>query len=192
MKADESSTTLTLKIRPEQLLARGKRQPKVEVATKDKKSGQGAVKAENAVKKVKKATPPNPIAGKKRKSWRILKELHKRFPDAIDSFNPKPLKIGIFEDIIAAVASDPKWIWSETITQYAVRQHTRSKSYHKALVEGGARYALDGTQCGEVTDEEKEKSLLRLALYAKVEEERKRTSQAESQQSDCEQSKNVM
>jgi sRNA-binding protein len=60
----------------------------------------------------------------------------------------KPLKIGVKENIAAAVIMPLDDIGP------ALRLYTRRLMYQRALAAGGSRYDLNGEPCGEVTAEQ--------------------------------------
>ena len=76
-----------------------------------------------------------------------LEALVKRFPLAFTN-PPRPLKIGITKDLIAAARSDA--ISAQAIRD-AIAIWCRQASYLKAQVEGAARIDLDGNITGAVT-----------------------------------------
>ena len=61
---------------------------------------------------------------------------------------PAPLKRGIFQDLAAAHPDVP-----HTALRAALRQHTSSTRYLKALADGGARLGLDGQESEAVAPE---------------------------------------
>lgn len=60
----------------------------------------------------------------------------------------KPLKIGIFDDLVARLADDPKV--SKTRLRSAVRHYTNSWRYLRCLKAGSQRLDLDGQPAGTV------------------------------------------
>lgn len=77
---------------------------------------------------------------------KLLTELRARWPILAE---PKPLKLGVRQDIRAALEG----ISGVRISR-AVLLHIASTDYQAALAAGGARYALDGSPAGEVTAKE--------------------------------------
>lgn len=77
--------------------------------------------------------------------------LHELYPAAFCAPNvrvPVPLKVGIHDDLVAAVAIHgikPKWLRSFLYVW------THRNEYLIALARGGARHALDGSVAGQVT-----------------------------------------
>lgn len=70
----------------------------------------------------------------------------------------RPLKVGIFNDLLAAHEGCVK---RHTI-HALLASHTSQAVYLVAIINGGARYALDGSIAGEVTDAERASAKERL------------------------------
>lgn len=78
------------------------------------------------------------------------------FPNAFGTLEtPKPLKVGIREDL-AEILDD------EALTRFLIRW-TSLREYKLALSKGGPRYDLQGKPCGAVTAEERELAMTPLA-----------------------------
>lgn len=89
------------------------------------------------------ALTPSPFARDKA----LLAELRTRFPILAE---PKPLKLGVHKDIRAALGGEVAGVRINR----ALHQHIATNAYQRALAVGGSRYALDGSVCGEVTEED--------------------------------------
>ncbi|MCV8297935.1 ProQ/FinO family protein, partial [Escherichia coli] len=63
---------------------------------------------------------------------------------------PKPLKVGIFDDLIQDIAARGISLGQGTLRATLAR-YVQTPRYYRALVAGGARYDLKGQPCGEVT-----------------------------------------
>jgi ProP effector len=80
-------------------------------------------------------------------------KLQKRFPEAFPK-NPSPkvpLKIGIFEDLLAHAA---QMALSETELRAAIKIWCRGSRYWTAMVEGAIRVDLSGEEAGRVSPED--------------------------------------
>jgi|APLak6261703504_1056268.scaffolds.fasta_scaffold22424_1 sRNA-binding protein len=71
-------------------------------------------------------------------------DLKKLYPEVFKSI--KPLKIGIYHDLIAIHGEQNKKIIRATLGFW-----TQHANYLFAVAAGGFRYALDGTTCGEIS-----------------------------------------
>ena len=85
----------------------------------------------------------------------IIDRLCKAFPECFNRLAPKPLKVGIREEVIALAGVHPALLevsriqLRRTIALYALRF-----AYCKAVATGGLRYGLDGQPAGEVTPDQ--------------------------------------
>lgn len=71
-----------------------------------------------------------------------------------------PLKIGISQDIIDTCPDIKPWKVKAFLNDY-----THGPRYLLALATGGARYALDGTPCGEVTPDQQDLARCMIAKH---------------------------
>ena len=78
----------------------------------------------------------------------LLDRLCEAFPACFSRSAPKPLKIGLGEELLALADL------SRTQLRRAIKVYTGSPAYRKALARGGPRYGLDGQPTGEVTPEQ--------------------------------------
>jgi len=82
----------------------------------------------------------------------ILDRLCAAFPAGFSRTAPKPLKIGLGEEVMALAGVHPALAdLSRTQLRRALQVYTGAAAYRKALVKGGPRYDLDGQPVGEVT-----------------------------------------
>lgn len=85
----------------------------------------------------------------------LLDRLCEAFPACFSRTAPKPLKIGLGEELLALAGVHPALTdLSRTQIRRALRIYTGSPAYRKALKKGGPRYGLDGQPAGEVTPEQ--------------------------------------
>ncbi|OSM05509.1 ProQ activator of osmoprotectant transporter ProP superfamily [Escherichia marmotae] len=111
---------------------------------------------------------------RQRKNRRRVNRLTELWPDLFSREAPKPLKVGIFDDLmqdlaVRGLAFGPGALRA-TLASYA-----QSPRYYRALVAGGARYDLKGQPCGEVTPQEQQDAETRLMA---LNEKRKRQRRA--------------
>ena len=85
----------------------------------------------------------------------ILDRLCAAFPAGFSRTAPKPLKIGLGEEVMALAGVHPALAdLSRTQLRRALQVYTGAAAYRKALVKGGPRYDLDGQPVGEVTPDQ--------------------------------------
>src|SRR6516165_10036390 len=79
----------------------------------------------------------------------VIKSLCDRFPQTFDRNGPRPLKVGVYADVLAALgdAVQPRDL------QPALRAYTSNARYLRALSAGACRVGLDGKPAGTVTPE---------------------------------------
>lgn len=75
--------------------------------------------------------------------------LREWFPPAFSAGRPRPLKVGIHKDLAEKASAI-----STGVIARAMRYHTQSDRYLRALKPGAARVDLDGNAVGEVTADE--------------------------------------
>ena len=87
----------------------------------------------------------------------LIDQLCEAFPACFNRLAPKPLKIGIGEEVFALAGVHPL-LAEVTRTQLrrALKFYTRRFAYSKALTAGGPRYGLDGQPTGEVTPDQQD------------------------------------
>ena len=85
----------------------------------------------------------------------ILDRLCQAFSACFSRPAPKPLKIGLGDELLALAGVHPALTaLSRTQIRRALRVYTGSPAYRKALARGGPRYGLDGRPAGEVTPDQ--------------------------------------
>jgi ProP effector len=86
-----------------------------------------------------------------------------RFPQTFDRNGPRPLKVGVYRDVLAALgqAVRPRDL------QSALRAYTSNAGYLRVLVAGACRIDLDGKPAGTVTPEDETVAKARLAEFKK-------------------------
>ncbi|EBW8860937.1 proQ/FINO family protein [Salmonella enterica subsp. enterica serovar Muenchen] len=98
--------------------------------------------------------------GMTRVQWKNLKNRHcvlAFWPELFSLDNPKPLKVGVLDDIQRDIAARDLTIGAGVL-KAAIASYTRRVRYKKALAAGGARYDLSGQPCGEVTPEQQQEA----------------------------------
>lgn len=91
----------------------------------------------------------------KRERARLLRE---SWPELFGQEYPKPLKLGIKEDLIADAAAR-QIDFPEKELGKALGRYTRTIQYHLALTKDPLRYDIHGHPAGEVTEEQRNHSL---------------------------------
>ncbi|EAP7665171.1 proQ/FINO family protein [Salmonella enterica] len=94
------------------------------------------------------------------RQWKNLKNVRRVlafWPELFDLDNPKPLKVGVLDDIQRDIAARSLTIGAGVL-KAAIASYTRRIRYKKALAAGGARYDLNGQPCGEVTPEQQQEA----------------------------------
>jgi sRNA-binding protein len=85
----------------------------------------------------------------------IIDRLCEIYPAVFNRQTPKPLKVGIGQELLALAITHPAL---SDLTRRSLRQalaaYTRAFRYRKALAAGGPRYDLAGQPAGEVTPEQ--------------------------------------
>lgn len=112
----------------------------------------------------------------------LLSQFRARWPQAfpLATHAIRPLARGIHEQIAAEFSDSPQWLIKQTIARF---QRGYDGAYWRAVLKGGARYALDGEPNGEVTPKEQEQAKANLeALEARRTAAAKARSTSESPQ----------
>lgn len=117
-------------------------------------------------------------------SKEIIAYLAKQFPNCFTiEGDAKPLKIGIFQDVVARMAIDEQF--SKTKLRVALRTYTANWRYLHCLKDGAYRVDLDGNQCDVITKEQAEHASLQLKeSKEKVRAKRQIESSSKSTQSE--------
>ena len=85
----------------------------------------------------------------------IIDRLLEAFPACFSRSVPKPLKIGLGEELMALAGVHPALAdLTRTQIRRALKVYTGAAAYRRALAKGGPRYGLDGQPAGEVTPEQ--------------------------------------
>jgi ProP effector len=88
----------------------------------------------------------------------VIELLCGRFPQAFSRHTPRPLKVGVYADVLAALDGvQPRDL------QPALRAYTSNARYLRALSAGACRIDLDGKPAGTVTPEDEKLAKARLA-----------------------------
>ncbi|EFD0038407.1 TPA: ProQ/FINO family protein [Escherichia coli] len=120
------------------------------------------------------ATPWRHMTKRQRKNRRRVNRLIELWPDLFNREAPKPLKVGIFDDMMQDIATRGMKFGPGTL-RAALASYAQCPRYYRALIAGGARYDLKGQPCGEVTPQEQQDAETRLMA---LNERRKRQRQA--------------
>lgn len=91
-----------------------------------------------------------------RSQWKNFKHMRRVlafWPELFNLDEPKPLKVGVLDDIQQDIAARGLVIGAGVL-KAAIAIYTRRIRYKKALAAGGARYDLNGQPCGEITPEQ--------------------------------------
>ena len=95
----------------------------------------------------------------------IIELLCDRFPQTFNRNGPRPLKVGVYADVLAALggAAQPRHLKS------ALGAYTSNARYLRVLSAGACRVDLDGKPAGTVTPEDEAVARRRLAESVKHE-----------------------
>ncbi len=86
--------------------------------------------------------------------------LNTTYPNCFNRAAPKPLKIGILNDII----SEGYWQYSKGFLRKTLGFYTGSALYQNSILENKNRYSLNGKEVGEITDEDREAVVTRIKI----------------------------
>lgn len=98
--------------------------------------------------------------GMTRRQWKNIKNMRRVlafWPELFDPDNPKPLKVGVLDDLMQDISARNLTIGTGVL-KAAIASYTRRIRYQKALAAGGPRYDLNGQPCGEVTPEQQQEA----------------------------------
>ncbi|MCP5158913.1 MAG: ProQ/FinO family protein [Gammaproteobacteria bacterium] len=85
----------------------------------------------------------------------MMDRLCATFPAVFNRQTPKPLKVGIGQEVLVLAGVHPAFTdLARKDLRRALAAYTRAFRYRKALAAGGPRYDLDGQPAGEVTPEQ--------------------------------------
>ena len=93
-----------------------------------------------------------------RRRW--LDRLAEQWPQAFNLTNPRPLAVGIIDDITAVLSA--AGAGGHGAVRYALKSYTGNIRYVRAVATGGPRYDLTGQPRGEVTPTERQHAAERL------------------------------
>lgn len=82
--------------------------------------------------------------------------LEKKYPKLFSMENPKPLKVGVFNEVV--VSGD----WNKQLLKKALRTYVQSKAYYLSCSSASYRYDLNGDKVGEISADNKENAILKL------------------------------
>ena len=83
----------------------------------------------------------------------MIVRLERNYPKLFDVENPKPLKVGIFEEIVAEVD------WNVGVLKEAIKQYARAEKYYVACADDLHRYDLEGERVARITPEEEQHAI---------------------------------
>ena len=82
----------------------------------------------------------------------LLDPLCQAFPACFSRTDPRPLKIGLGEELMALAGVHPALAdLTRTRIRRALKVYTGMPAYRRALARGGPRYGLDGQPAGELS-----------------------------------------
>ncbi|MCQ6878391.1 ProQ/FinO family protein [Escherichia coli] len=140
-------TTLTINRKPKGIYGT---QPETTQAAQQQDKTKVIPGNQNAQQKPTVATPWRHMTKRQRKNRRRVNRLIELWPELFSRKTPKPLKVGIFDDLIQDIAARGISLGQGTLRATLAR-YVQTPRYYRALVAGGARYDLKGQPCGEVT-----------------------------------------
>lgn len=98
--------------------------------------------------------------GMNRRQWKNFKHMRRvlaLWPELFDLDNPKPLKVGVLDDLMQDISARNLTIGAGVL-KAAIASYTRRIRYRKALAAGGVRHDLNGQPCGEITPEQQQEA----------------------------------
>ncbi|OSK24063.1 ProQ activator of osmoprotectant transporter ProP superfamily protein [Escherichia coli M056] len=120
------------------------------------------------------ATPWRHMTKRQRKNRRRINRLTELWPELFNHEAPKPLKVGIFDDLMQDISARGLEFGTGSL-RAALASYAQCPRYYRALMAGGVRYDLKGEPCGEVTPQEQQDAETQLMT---LNEKRKRQRQA--------------
>lgn len=128
---------------------------------------------QNAQQKSTGATAWRHMTKRQRKNRRRVNRLIELWPELFSREAPKPLKVGIFDDLMQDIAARGLTFGPGAL-RATLASYAQSPRYYRALIAGGVRYDLKGQPCGEVTPQEQQEAETRLmALNEKHKRQRR-------------------
>lgn len=98
--------------------------------------------------------------GMNRRQWKNFKHMRRVlafWPELFNLDEPKPLKVGVLDDIQQDIAARGLTIGAGVL-KAAIASYTRRIRYKKAIAAGGVRHNLNGQPCGEITPEQQQEA----------------------------------
>lgn len=113
----------------------------------------------------------------------VVAYLCEKFPECfIAEGEAKPLKVGLFQDLAAALEGDDKV--SKTLLRQALRSYTMSWRYLHACRDGAVRVDLHGAEAGVVDSQQAEHAVQTLAQAKAAYAERRAAEQKEQRKAE--------
>lgn len=166
--------TLTINRKPQGIFSKSPATPlqdKTDTAYKMKAGDQ--IPQLNDKQKPADKTPWRHMTKRQRKNRKRINRLMELWPELFNREKPKPLKVGIPDDLIQDIAIRKLAFGAGTL-RAAVASYVQSPRYYCALMAGGARYDLKGQPCGEATPHEQKEAETRLMMLNDRRKARKR------------------
>lgn len=101
------------------------------------------------------------------------------WPDTFSYSRPRPLKLGIFEELVADAARRGL-PFDAAVLKAAIKAYVCRYAYQRAMSTHSARIGLDGQPAGEVSPEQREYSRLQIQRIDAKAKEKKRKRAAEA------------
>lgn len=158
--------TLTINRKPQGIFGKSPATPlqvKTDTAHKMKASDRGRISQLNDKQKPADKTPWRHMTKRQRKNRKRINRLVELWPELFNREKPKPLKVGITDDLIQDIAIR-ELAFGAGALRAAVASYVQSPRYYRALMAGDARYDLKGQPCGEVTPQEQKEAETRLMV----------------------------
>ena len=134
---------------------------------------------QNAQQKPTGATPWQHMTKRQRKNRRRVNRLTEMWPDLFSHKAPKPLKVGIFDDLMQDIAVRGL-AFGSGVLRATLASYAQSPRYYRALIAGGARYDLKGQPCGEVTPQEQQEAETRLMVLNEKHKRQRRAAKGDT------------
>ncbi|MGL9636782.1 ProQ/FINO family protein [Escherichia coli] len=156
--------TLTINRKPQSIFSKSPATPlqdKTDTAHKMKAGDR--ISQQNDKQKPADKTPWRHMTKRQRKNRKRINHLVELWPELFNREKPKPLKVGIPDDLIQDIAIRKLAFGAGTL-RAAVASYVQSPRYYRALMADGARYGLKGQPCGEVKPQEQKEAETRLMM----------------------------
>ncbi|HGJ5857239.1 ProQ/FINO family protein [Arsenophonus nasoniae] len=135
------------------------KKPAPPIQPKPQKPKQEPQKALSKAERAKKNRAKRLKVGKE-----FIETIMATWPNAFNFDDPKPLKVGISQDIRKESKEQNLGFPSFKIAA-ALNFYIEREAYRKAILDSRNRFDLNGQVCGEITEKEKEHAKKRLAKY---------------------------